>query len=106
MRGLRTKCLIAVWLGLTAAGTTSALPAERVQAAAQPCPRYGPSFIRVPGSDVCVRLAGRVSGGIDPRARRFDAPEAPLIAGRFTIDTRTESEFGPVRTFVRVRPNL
>jgi hypothetical protein len=105
VRSFRTECLIIAWLGMTAADITSAASAERVQATARPCPRYGPSFVRVPGSDVCVRLTGRVSGGIDARARRFDPAEAPPVAGRLTIDTRAESEYGPVRTFVRVRPN-
>lgn len=105
MRSFRTERLFAIWLGLTAAGTASAESAERAQTGARPCPRYGPSFVRLPGSETCVRLTGRVSGGIDARARRFDPAEAPLIAGRLTIDTRTESGYGPVRTFVRVRPN-
>jgi hypothetical protein len=48
-----------------------------------PCPKQGAGFVRVPGSPT--------SNGA-----------APVTAGQLSIDTRSESEFGPVRAFVRM----
>ena len=68
---------------------------------AQPCPGYGSGFVRMPGSATCVRVSGRVRGGADLAIGR-DVAAAPTAAGRFAIDTRTESDLGPVRTYVRI----
>lgn len=106
MRGFATECVIV--LGLMAAGIVPAGAAERVARAqdiARPCPRYGSGFVRLPGSDLCVRLEGRVTGGIDARTRYAGPGMSPAVAGRLSIDTRTESDYGPVRTFVRIRPS-
>lgn len=83
---------------------SSGRSAERVQPQApraetiQPCPKQGPGFVRVPGSATCIRVGGRATGGfdIDPRG------SAPVAAGQLSIDTRTESDLGPVRAFVRM----
>lgn len=69
-----------------------------------PCPAQGAGFARMPGSATCFRLSGHAAGGVDLRARRDGVASAPVASGRFAIDTRTESDFGPVRTFVRVGP--
>ncbi|GJE44413.1 porin [Methylobacterium soli] len=68
----------------------------------RPCPAFGSGFVRIPGSRSCIRLSGRVGAGIDLRAGHGGAAAAPAAAGRFAIDTRSESELGPVRTFVRI----
>lgn len=69
--------------------------------ASQPCPEYGRGYVRAPGSATCVRLSGRVRAGADLRVGHETAM-APTAEGRFAIDTRTESDLGPIRTFVRV----
>ncbi|MCJ2077794.1 porin [Methylobacterium sp. E-016] len=71
------------------------------KATSQPCPGYGSGFVRAPGSATCMRLSGRVRAGADLSAGR-EVAVAPMAAGRFAIDTRTESDLGPVRTFVRI----
>jgi hypothetical protein len=63
-----------------------------------PCPKQGAGFVSVPGSPTCIRLSGRAVGGIDVGSHGA----APLTAGQLSIDTRSESEFGPVRAFVRM----
>jgi hypothetical protein len=63
-----------------------------------PCPKQGAGFVRVPGSPTCIRLSGRAAGGIDVGSHGA----APVTAGQLSIDTRSESEFGPVRAFVRM----
>ena len=68
----------------------------------RPCPAYGTGFVRIPGSRSCIRLSGRVGAGLDLRAGQGGAAAAPTSAGRFAIDTRSESEFGPLRTYVRI----
>ncbi|MGU3537258.1 porin [Methylobacterium sp. A54F] len=68
----------------------------------QPCPSYGAGFVRVPGSTTCLRLSGRVRAGADAgSAPARLAPVEPPVSGRFSIDTRSDTDYGPVRTFVR-----
>ncbi|KAB1074087.1 hypothetical protein F6X51_09025 [Methylobacterium planeticum] len=91
---------------LLAAGLTPAAAREPIKAptteALRPCPAYGSGFVRLPGSRSCIRLSGRVGAGMDLQSGNRGAAAAPAAAGRFAIDTRSESEFGPVRTFVRI----
>lgn len=68
---------------------------------AQPCPGYGAGFVRTPVGSTCVRVSGRVRAGADLAIGR-DVTTAPTAAGRFAIDARTESDLGPVRTYVRI----
>ncbi|MDR7038216.1 hypothetical protein J2X36_002975 [Methylobacterium sp. BE186] len=65
------------------------------------CPEQGAGFFRAKGARTCFRLSGRVGAGIDARTGA-GARVAPSAAGRFAIDTRSESEYGPVRAFVRM----
>lgn len=94
-------------IGLALAVILSATPsvtAERAQPQAprtetmQPCPKQGPGFVRVPGSATCIRVGGRAIGGIDIDSRG----SAPVAAGQLSIDTRTDSDLGPIRAFVRM----
>lgn len=68
----------------------------------RPCPRYGAGFVASPGGGTCLRVSGRVAADLVSRSRH-ERP-APVLAptGRLSIDTRTETEYGPVRTFVRI----
>lgn len=76
-----------------------------VQDKVTPCPEFGPGFVRVPGSGTCVRASGRVRMDYEvsgSRDRRSDLAH-PSASARLTIDTRTETDYGPVRSVVRVR---
>jgi hypothetical protein len=66
-----------------------------------PCPAKGRGFVRMPGSDSCVRISGRVTAGMDMRAGHGVAA-APVVAGRLAIDNRADTDLGEVRTYVRI----
>lgn len=68
----------------------------------EPCPAMGAGFVRLPGSRTCLRLSGRAAANLDLRAGRDGAAVRPDATGRFALDTRTDTDLGPVRTFVRV----
>lgn len=67
-----------------------------------PCPGHGAGFVRLPGSPTCIRSSGRVAAGATLRVGNDRGVAAPTTVGRLAIDTRTESDLGPVRTFVRI----
>ncbi|WP_375462892.1 porin [uncultured Methylobacterium sp.] len=94
---------------LTLTGVLTASPCPARELAQQPvarvdlpCPGHGAGFVRVPGSPTCIRLSGRVAAGADLRAGRDGTVAVPMTVGRFAIDARTDSDLGPVRTFVRI----
>lgn len=71
------------------------LPSE---APMEPCPREGVGFVRIPGTTTCIRLSGRASAGVDVGTRHSETP----VQGRISVDSRSESGLGPVRSFVRI----
>jgi hypothetical protein len=88
--------------GLLAAGP--AVARERAVPAAEsirPCPSEGPGFVRLGKSATCIRLSGRVVAGVDAGPGGRDGART-IGDGRLAIDTRVESDYGAVRTFVRV----
>lgn len=79
--------------------------AETVRPASEamrPCPKSGAGFVHVPGSDTCIRLSGRVAAGIDAGSARKVVRANPPDVARLAIDTRTDTDYGPVRAFVRI----
>lgn len=99
-------------VGLVAAAVAGgAVAAERrtptpaMVPSAPACLRHGPGFVEVPGTRTCIRIGGRVraeAGGGTGRVSRDDIA-APRASGRVSVDTRTDTDYGPVRTFVRMR---
>jgi hypothetical protein len=91
-----------------------AVPAEALRAPAarhraephgrglEACPAMGVGFVRLPGSRTCLRLSGRAAANLDLRAGRDGAAARPDAQGRFAVDARTETDLGPVRTYLRV----
>ncbi|MCJ2021410.1 porin [Methylobacterium sp. E-065] len=77
------------------------LPKAPVAPGPVPCPSKGQGFVRLPGSDSCVRISGRVTAGMDLRAGHAPAAR-PLVAGRLAIDNRADTDLGEVRTYVRI----
>lgn len=77
------------------------LDLAKIAPTVEACPGK-PGFVRMPGSRNCTRLSGRVAAGIDSRANAGGAAAAPVMAGRIAIDNRTDTDFGEVRTYVRV----
>jgi hypothetical protein len=70
--------------------------------ARRPCPRFGPGFAAVPGTGACTRISGRVRAEAGTPIRRGPERAGALSgSGRLAIDTRTDTEYGPARAFVR-----
>ena len=95
-------------LCLCLAGSSAAVPAgafdrDRLasEAPMEPCPAQGPNFAKIPGTSTCIRLSGRVAAGIDV-GRAPGQAATPPNAVRAQIDTRSTSDYGPVRSVVRM----
>jgi hypothetical protein len=81
------------------------------------CPQYGAGFYYVPGTETCIKLGmhirfqwshnargnGRVfNSGAQGRFTRTDHPqESHRVRSYVTIDTRTQTEWGVLRGYVR-----
>lgn len=82
------------------------------------CSLYGAGFYYIPGTDTCIKLGGYVRA--DTSFNASGAYDAPRWNGRvtrasndyiarsrlgFTVDTRTATEYGVVRTYADLRYN-
>ena len=73
------------------------------------CPRYGPGFFEIPGTTTCIRIGGRVRSDVTLSGKGADKGSARGTAagmrssGMISTDTRTDTAYGPLRTYVRVR---
>ena len=92
---------------LGAVPLAAAEKAVPIEESARPCPEWGPGFVHVPGSSTCVRVTGRVRAeyGTAGGGRRVsrESSVGPGVAARLDLDTRSQTEFGPLRTVVRVK---
>src|SRR6516225_1534222 len=80
--------------------TRKAAPVEYVRI----CAVHGPGFFYIPGSDTCIKIGGRArfeyvnaqtySRGVDNSSFR--------ASGRISLDSRTQTDWGLLRAFVRV----
>lgn len=97
------RAILAVAVSLAGLAGASALDLDlaKISPAMEICPGK-PGFVRVPGTRNCTRLSGRVAAGVDARAGAGGAMTAPNVAGRIAVDNRADTEFGEVRTYVRV----
>lgn len=72
--------------------------------AVRSCARHGQGFVEVPGTATCIHLGGRVRAEAGTAARRRSAGEVGTsTAAHLSIDTRTDTGYGPLRSFVRLR---
>lgn len=94
--------LIALAGSLIVGNAGAAEPVRPTREAMRPCPKSGAGFVQIPGSATCIRLSGRVAAGVDIGTTRRAPSTVPPNVARLAIDTRTDSEYGPVRTFVRM----
>lgn len=91
--------------GLGAAGSAAAIDYALPTSPVRACPRHGQGFVQVPGTTTCLRIGGRVTGEYGTGTRRIDRDR---IAGFGTsaavsMDARTDTEYGPLRSYVRVK---
>ena len=70
--------------------------------AARPCPEYGPGFVRLEGSALCVRAGGSVRMEYGVRSGRHGGPAsaADAVVG---LETRGQTGLGEVRTVISGR---
>lgn len=68
--------------------------------AARPCPEYGPGFVRVDGSSLCVRASGSVAAEF---GKSSNNRSGSAVGAAVQLEARGETSFGPVRSVVRGR---
>lgn len=99
MNGAVRRAILGLCL---AAPPGAALALERArlpsEAPMEACPEQGAGFARIPGTTTCLRVSGRVSAGADIGSHASAAP----ARGRFSVDTRSDTDLGPVRSFLRL----
>lgn len=90
-------------LGLT--GPASSLELAKAPDTVRPCPRHGPGFVQAPGTTTCVRIGGRVTTEYGASARRIDRDRIVGFgtSASVALDARTDTDYGPVRTYLRMR---
>ena len=102
---------------LTAAALFVATAAEAADERPPPAPDFGnicavfgPGFHNLPGTETCIRISGRVradavltdGGG----ASADDDNLTTRSRGAVSVDTRTQTDLGLVRTYIEVQKDL
>lgn len=82
------------------------LPAGRAlrsQGKATACPEYGPGFVRLEGSNTCMRAGGKVIYEYGVTSGRSSALPSTGSRAAFApeLETRTQTELGAFRMVVR-----
>jgi len=79
---------------------TKAAPVEYVRV----CSAYGAGFFYIPGTDTCLRIAGRArfEYNIERQRTRNADPTGFRSLGRLQLDARTQTAYGTLRAFVRL----
>jgi hypothetical protein len=81
--------------------TRKAAPVDYVRI----CSVYGPGFFYIPGTDTCIKLGGRAELDLEwdqPRAHA-DASYGDQVDARISVDARTATDWGLLRTFVQLQ---
>ncbi len=108
---MRTTSMILAAAALCAALPANALDVRDLPIAKAPetCPQEGPGFTRLNPGGPCLRISGRVraeAGTLVPARPGAGLDGVPRgvvgASGRVAIDTRTETEFGPARAYIRL----
>jgi hypothetical protein len=68
------------------------------------CSDFGPGFFYIPGSDTCIRIGGRTRFEYVASAifEKDSDPSSFNATARLIIDTRTATDWGPLRAFMRI----
>jgi hypothetical protein len=121
MRTLRKFMLVgAASLAATAAAQAADLPVKaKAVEYVKICSLYGAGFYYIPGTDTCIKIGGAVRLDVGFNSTLYDAPYWQGGAGgnnlwtkdyfisreraNLTMDTRTASEYGVVRTYANVQ---
>lgn len=97
---MRVIAALSVSLGLTI--SFAALAGDDVL---RSCARHGPGFVEVPGTATCIHLGGRVraEAGSSTRRGAREIGTGTGTAAHLSIDTRTDTGYGSLRSFVRLK---
>ncbi|MGO4525347.1 porin [Microvirga sp. 2MCAF35] len=92
-------------LAAVAGAQAADLPAKKAAAVeyVRVCSTYGAGFFYIPGTETCLRVAGRARAEfryVEPLDRSQDAIGF-RARGRIQLDARTATAYGLLRTFVR-----
>ena len=108
---LTKSLLLASAAGLAAVATASAadLPSKKAAPVeyVKVCPAFGPGFFYIPGSETCLKISGNVwveGMWAQPYTKAQDTL-GTRVQGRITLDARTNTEYGLLRTVVDPRFN-
>jgi hypothetical protein len=97
---LRSLLAALAWIG----SSCGASAVEHMRPEERDCPQHGPGFVQVPGTATCIRLGGRVATEYGASARRTSRGSSAFGTGaQVSADTRTETPYGPLRGYVRMR---
>src|SRR5580700_10662427 len=80
--------------------TRKAAPVDYVRI----CSVYGPGFFYIPGTDTCLKIGGKAELDLEwdePRAHA-DPSYGTNALGRLSMDARTATDWGTLRTFVQI----
>ncbi|WP_293808158.1 hypothetical protein [uncultured Bosea sp.] len=77
-----------------------AKPAQKPGSAARPCPEYGAGFVRVEGSQFCVKAGGAVRAEFGKSSRNGTGTRTD---GMVYLESRGQTGLGEVRSVVSVR---
>ncbi|UMY17968.1 porin [Methylobacterium organophilum] len=97
MRSILALATLLLAMGPAPARDRAPLPSETPMEA---CPEYGAGFGRIPGTSTCLRLSGRLAA--DAALGHTSGSAARPLQGRVSVDARSSSDYGPVRSFVRI----
>jgi hypothetical protein len=102
---LGSAAIVAATSGVaTAADLPGAEPVEYVKV----CDAYGSGFFFIPGSETCLQIGGLVRFELTEAFNRHGDDDATNRTGlrtrtRLWFDARTASEYGTIRTFIRLQ---
>jgi hypothetical protein len=108
---LTKSLLLASAAGLAAVATASAadLPSKKAAPVeyVKVCPAFGPGFYYIPGSDTCLKVGGNVyfEGMYSQPFTKAQDQLGYRTQMRVTLDARTNTEYGLLRTVVDPRFN-
>src|SRR5215212_6793515 len=93
----------ALWTGAAVSADLPVMKAAPVEFV-RVCSAYGAGFFYIPGTDTCLRVAGRARFEYNvASARQFSQDNTGFRSlGRLQLDARTQTAYGTLRAFVRL----
>jgi len=93
---------VAAWTGAQAADLPMAEPVQYVRV----CDTFGAGFFYIPGTQTCLRIAGRVTAQYRPFQEQFNRTSDVgyfRTSAIFSFDARSQTEWGTLRSYIELR---